>query len=112
MTYQRRKQHGHPGTWHRQHGRLKYRPKYPEIKDDQTDAELGAVCKYAGYLIVDTMQIDGGDAHSPTRWTATPLPCIGDQPSLTAQTKGLLLESIDRMYTPDAPTRTRRVLSL
>ena len=107
MSYQKRKQHDHPGRWYTAQGRLLYHPTYPVIRDDQTDAELGAVCKYAGYLIIDTMQIDGGDAHSPTRWKATPLLCIADRPELAAQTKSLLLESIDRMYTPAAPTRRR-----
>jgi len=95
--HQRRAQHKLPGQWYEHRGALRYCPMFPVIKDDETDY-IGANCKYAGYMIEDTIQVRSIDVSASDRWKATPLPCLAGQAEHTARTRSLLWEELDRMY--------------
>jgi len=84
--------------WIKKGSKFVYLPLFKSKVDNEVRNSLSMVCKYAGFEIHDTVKSDGGDTRSMRRWKGVPLKCIERNDVIYAQTKGMLLEKIDKRW--------------
>jgi hypothetical protein len=93
--------HEDAGKWYKRHTDSRYHPMFPIVTSDETVNSIdGMRCTYAGYKIYDTRDLRGIDSYAPDRWRAVQCEMLGADPrrTMTAQSRSLLLEAIDRYY--------------
>ncbi len=99
-------QHPLGGTWYMKGMALAYHPQYPIIQPiEPPDTDTGHLpsfnCLYAGYEVHDRTRIAAVDSCGDSRWAARAIAARGTHlADISARTKCMLLEAIDRQYEP------------